>query len=76
MKASTKKTCADACPIDSFVRGLAGFMILLSLMLTYTVSPYWLFLTLFVGLNLFQSSFSKWCLAESIFCRFCLRFVR
>jgi hypothetical protein len=46
---------------------MAGFMILLSLTLYYFVSPYWLFLTLFVGLNLIQSAFTKWCLAEEIF---------
>ena len=48
------------------VRFMAGSMILLSLALAHWVSPYWLFLTLFVGLNLFQSSLTRWCPAENI----------
>ncbi len=49
------------------VRLLAGSMILISLALAHWVSQYWLLLTLFVGLNLFQSALTRWCLAESIF---------
>lgn len=49
------------------VRILAGIMVLASLALATWVSRYWLFLTLFVGLNLFQSGITRWCLAESIF---------
>lgn len=48
------------------VRFLAGSMILISLALAHWVSPNWLFLTLFVGLNLFQSSLTAWCPAEKI----------
>jgi len=46
---------------------LAGVMILGSLALAHWVSIYWLFLTAFVGLNLFQSAFTNWCPAMSIF---------
>ena len=53
--------------VEEAVRLLAGFMILLSLALAIWVSQWWLLLTLFVALNLIQSSFSKWCPAISIF---------
>ena len=46
---------------ESFVRALAGFMILLSVGLTYFVNPWWLLFTCFVGLNLMQSAFTGFC---------------
>jgi hypothetical protein len=39
----------------------AGFMVLLSLALTYFVHPYFVWLTVFVGANLFQSAFTGFC---------------
>lgn len=42
-------------------------MVLLSLALYYFFSPYWLLLTAFVGLNLVQSSFTRFCPAEMLF---------
>jgi len=45
---------------------LAGSFVTLSLALGYFVSPYWYLFTLFVGLNLLQSAFTGWCLAEQI----------
>ena len=48
------------------IRGIAGTLILLSLALGYWVSPYFLLFTAFVGLNLLQSSFTKWCLMENM----------
>ena len=47
--------------IDRIVLAFAGFMILLSLLLAYYVSPYWLALAAFVGLNLFQAAFTGFC---------------
>lgn len=47
--------------IDSFIRALAGTMILLSLALAHWVSPWWLLLTTFAGLNLLQSAFTGFC---------------
>lgn len=47
--------------IDRVVLALAGGMILLSLLLSYFVSPYWLMLAAFVGLNLLQSAFTGFC---------------
>jgi Protein of unknown function (DUF2892) len=49
------------------VTAFAGFMVLLSLALSLWVSPYFLWLTAFVGLNLFQSSFTGFCPAASAF---------
>lgn len=47
--------------IEQFIRLLAGTMILLSAALVYFVSPWWLLLTAFVGLNLIQSVFTGFC---------------
>jgi hypothetical protein len=46
---------------------MAGLVILLSLALAQYLSPNWLWLTAFVGLNLLQSAFTNWCPALSIF---------
>jgi hypothetical protein len=53
------------------VRMVAGLFILFSLALGINESPifvseWWLAFTAFVGLNLFQSSLTDWCLMESI----------
>ena len=48
------------------IRRIAGTLVLLSLALGYWVSTYFLLFTAFVGLNLLQSSFTKWCLMENI----------
>lgn len=56
--------------LERKVRIMAGIMILLSIALTLLVSPYWMFLTAFVGLNLIQSSFTGFCPAEIIIKRF------
>ncbi len=52
--------------MENKIRVMAGTMILLSIVLTLTVSKYWLFLTGFVGVNLIQSAFTKFCPAEMI----------
>jgi hypothetical protein len=51
---------------ERIVRAFAGFFILSSLALAYWVHPQWLLLTGFVGLNLLQSSFTKFCPLEKI----------
>lgn len=48
--------------IDKYLRLIAGFFILLSLILSRVHSEYWLLFTAFVGLNLLQSGFTNWCL--------------
>jgi hypothetical protein len=52
--------------IERYIRIIAGSFILISLLLAQFVSPYWLWFTAFVGVNLFQSGFTKWCLMEDI----------
>ena len=47
--------------IDGFIRILAGSMVLASVLLVYFVSPWWLLLTCFVGLNLIQSALTGFC---------------
>jgi hypothetical protein len=52
--------------LEHGVRIVAGSMVLLSVALAHWVSPYWLFLTAFVGLNLIQSAWTNWCPAENV----------
>jgi hypothetical protein len=59
--------------IDRAVLGLAGIMILASLLLAWLVSPYWLLLTAFVGLNMLQAAFTGFCPAAMIFRRLGLK---
>jgi hypothetical protein len=47
--------------IDRIVLAFAGLMVLFSLLLGVYVSPYWFWLTAFVGANLFQSAFTGFC---------------
>lgn len=49
---------------ETFIRVLAGCVVLLSAALTHFVSPWWLLLTCFAGLNLIQSAFTGFCLPE------------
>ena len=52
--------------VERGVRLMAGVMVLLSLALAHFLSPYWLWLTVLVGLNLLQSAFTNWCPAMAI----------
>jgi hypothetical protein len=47
--------------VDRFLRLIAGFFVMVSVVLAHYHSPYWLLFTGFVGLNLFQSAFTNWC---------------
>ena len=47
--------------IERTLRLMAGTFILVSLALAHWHSPYWLWFTAFVGLNLFQSGITDWC---------------
>jgi hypothetical protein len=47
--------------IDRWVMRFAGAMVLASLLLAHFVAPGWLWLTAFVGANLFQASFTGFC---------------
>jgi hypothetical protein len=53
--------------IDRAVLAFAGAMVLLSAVLAWLVSPYWLLLTAFVGLHMIQASFTGFCPAAMIF---------
>lgn len=48
-------------PMELLIRRFAGSFILASLLLAHYHSPYWLWFTAFVGFNLLQSSFTKFC---------------
>jgi len=63
---SSSASCSVMRPMERAIRVLAGSFVTLSLVLGYLVSPYWYLFTLFVGLNLLQSAFTGWCLAEQI----------
>ncbi len=52
--------------LERWIRLIAGTFIIASIVLSYVHSRYWLFFTLFVGLNLFQSALTRWCLMEDI----------
>lgn len=60
---------------ERIVRIVAGFFILISLALGVEASPifvskYFLFFTAFVGLNLFQSGFTRFCPLNNILAKF------
>jgi hypothetical protein len=50
--------------LENIIRALAGTMILISLALSQYVNPNWIWLTVFVGVNLLQSAFTGFCPAE------------
>ena len=47
--------------VERALRLIAGALITASVLLGIYVSPLFLWFTLFVGLNLFQSAFTQWC---------------
>jgi len=52
--------------LERAVEAFAGFMVLLSVALAYFVHPGFVWLTVFVGANLFQQSFTGFCPAGII----------
>ncbi|MGB3149110.1 MAG: DUF2892 domain-containing protein [Maribacter sp.] len=58
---------------NRIVRAVAGSFILISLLLAIYVNINWLWFTAFVGANLLQSAFTKWCLMEDILTKFGVR---
>ena len=52
--------------IDNQIRAFAGTFILISLALYHYHSHNWIYFTAFVGANLLQSSFTKFCPLEII----------
>ena len=64
--------------VNRIVRIVAGFVVLVSLALGAQASPlyissYWLWFTAFVGANLFQSGFTRFCLMDIILKRLGVR---
>lgn len=52
--------------MEQWIRAIAGSFVLISVALAYFHHVSWLLFTAFVGLNLFQSAFTRWCLMEDI----------
>ena len=52
--------------INKLIKRIAGTFIIISVLLGMYVNPNFYWLTLFVGANLLQSSFTNWCLMEDI----------
>ncbi len=59
--------------LERSITAFAGFMVLLSVALTYFVHPGFVWLTVFVGANLFQSSFTGFCPAAMVMKKFGIR---
>ena len=53
--------------LDRTILAFAGAMVLLSVALTFWVSPYFVWFTLFIGANLMQSAITGFCPAATIF---------
>jgi len=51
---------------ERIVRAVAGTMVLISITLAYFISIYWLGLAAFVGINLVQSSITRFCPLEML----------
>jgi len=52
--------------MEMIIRRIAGTFVLTSLALGHWVNPAFYLFTAFVGVNLIQSSFTRWCLMETI----------
>ncbi|MDV7138370.1 DUF2892 domain-containing protein [Maribacter sp. TH_r10] len=52
--------------LNKYFRVIVGSFILLSVVLAVYVNINWLWFTVFIGVNMIQSAFTKWCLLESI----------
>ena len=59
--------------LDRAVMMFAGFMVLVSLALTHWEHPAWIWLTVFIGLNLLQASITGFCPAAILFRRLGVR---
>jgi hypothetical protein len=50
--------------MEQYIRAIAGAFVVISLALGYYVTPWAYLFTAFVGVNLFQSAFTRWCPME------------
>ena len=55
--------------LDRAVLAFAGCMVLLSVVLTVFVHPYFVWFTVFIGVNMLQSAFTGFCPAAMIFAK-------
>jgi hypothetical protein len=53
--------------IDRAVFAFAGMVVLAGLVLSQVYSPWWLILSAFAGLNMFQAAFTGFCPAAIVF---------
>ena len=53
--------------LDRAVMAFAGCVVLLGVVLSLTVHPWWIALTVFAGLNMIQASFTGFCPAAKVF---------
>ena len=56
--------------MERYIRIIAGAFVLVSLALGTWVNHNWYWFTAFVGANLLQSGFTRWCLMEDILRKF------
>ncbi|WP_095013042.1 YgaP family membrane protein [Tsuneonella mangrovi] len=56
--------------LDRAVLAFAGIVVLVGAVLSVTVNPWWIALTIFAGLNMLQASFTGFCPAAMIFAKF------
>ena len=56
--------------LDRVIFAFAGAMVLVSVALTYWVSPHFVWFTVFIGANLFQSAFTGFCPVARLFAKF------
>ncbi|MBG7612487.1 DUF2892 domain-containing protein [Polaribacter sp. BAL334] len=52
--------------LNKYFRAIVGTFIILSVILTVYVHQNWMWFTVFIGANMLQSAFTKWCLLEII----------
>jgi hypothetical protein len=52
--------------LNKYFRIIVGTFVLISVLLTVYINPNWVWFTVFIGVNLIQSAFTKWCLLETI----------
>lgn len=55
---------------ESIIRAIAGTVVLTGLLLAHTVSPAWIWLSVFAAVNLLQSAFTGFCPPELLLKRF------
>lgn len=61
-----KQYCHKVTKHERIIRFIAGLLTTVSVILAYYINIYWLGIALFVGLNMLQSSLTKWCLMNDI----------